>query len=105
MRGKEPLEATFRGALAGAANMSMTIVDFDKNGEMSTLVARYLLTREGHFVEGVMTAVLYERSSSWRIRLHKFDAPKNAEPASGAAPGSSPGSSRSGARVGTVVTR
>jgi ketosteroid isomerase-like protein len=74
-----------RAAAPGAATLSMTIIDFDSNGEWSILVARYILRREGHLVEGVMTAVMYGHRSSWRLRMQIFDAPEKAATTSGAA--------------------
>jgi ketosteroid isomerase-like protein len=85
VQGKQPIDTTLRAVAAGATAVSMTIVDFDSNGEWSILVARYILRREGNLVEGVMTAVMYGYRSSWRLRMQTFDAPEKAAPAPGAA--------------------
>jgi uncharacterized protein (TIGR02246 family) len=85
VRGKEPVETALRSALNRTAALSMSDVDFDSNGEWSVLVARYTIKRDGHLMEGVMTAVMYGRGSSWRLRAHIFDAPEKAESPPGAA--------------------
>jgi uncharacterized protein (TIGR02246 family) len=85
VRGKEPVENAIRAATTSTTALAMSDVDFDSNGEWAVLVARYTVTRDGKLVEGVMTAVMFGRGSSWRLRAHTFDAPEKAANNQGAA--------------------
>lgn len=76
VRGQEPVEGVVRASIGAAATISMSDVDFDSDGERSTLVARYVLRREGHMIGGIMTALLHKYRSGWRIRVQVFDAPE-----------------------------
>jgi ketosteroid isomerase-like protein len=101
---KASIDSTAQAAVRSAARLSMIDLDFDSDGQRSILVSRYVLQREGHLVEGIMTAVMYAHRSSWRLRVHTFDAPEQASTSPGAASEFTPLVVRDSSRAGRAPT-
>ena len=75
VRTRTPVEKMIHEAIASAAPIEMSDVDFHSDGEIAIVVSCYFTRQADREVKGLVTAVLLRSSRSWRVRAHMFDTP------------------------------